>query len=385
MTNLQFNENDFIFLSPYKSLIAKGIDEKITSENKLDHQMDSDFQLEINKLLKKSRMPGEKNPIVIGIIPFDKSMPYKIFTPQKYQWFDRKNIKAPYLTEKIKAHKVSIPNFEGYTSMVNNAIKLLNLRIVDKVVLSRILNIESNNQINALNLFLNLNQQNPLSYNFYIPIDNNFLIGASPELLIRKENQKIISMPLAGTMPRSPNESEDIFAKRTLFNSHKDRYEHDFVIKHINTLLKPYCSELNLSDPFLFSTPMLWHFATKINGLLKDNFVNSLSLACLLHPTPALCGTPYLPAIELINNIEPFERNFFGGIVGWCDSMGNGEWVVVIRSGMISSNKIKLFAGAGIVPESDPELEWKETEAKLNTMLYALNIQNWGDDNVWIY
>lgn len=374
MTNLQFNENDFIFLSPHKSLIAKGISSLITSKNKPDHLMDSDFQLEINSLLNKSRFSGEENPIVVGVIPFDKSMPYKIFTPKQYQWVDRKNMNNIYLPEKTKVHKVSIPNYDGFTSMVDNAIQKINLGLIDKVVLSRVLNIESNKNINALNLFLNLNYQNPLSYNFYIPIENKFLIGASPELLIRKVNKEIISMPLAGTMPRESNKSKDIASKDTLFNSLKDRYEHDFVIKYINTMLKPYCSELKLSAPFLFSTPTLWHFATKINGVLKDNTINSLALACLLHPTPALCGTPYLAANELINSIEPFERNFFGGIVGWCDSIGNGEWVVVIRSGMISCNKIQLFAGAGIVPDSVPELEWNETEAKLNTMLCAMNI-----------
>lgn len=136
MTNLQFNENDFIFLSPHKSLIAKGISSLITSKNKSEHLMDIDFQLEINRLLNKPRFSGEENPIVVGVIPFDKSMAYKIFTPKQYQWVDRKNINNIYLPEITKVFKVSIPNYDDCTSMVDNAIQKINSGLIDKVVLS---------------------------------------------------------------------------------------------------------------------------------------------------------------------------------------------------------------------------------------------------------
>jgi isochorismate synthase len=93
-----------------------------------------------------------------------------------------------------------------------------------------------------------------------------------------------------------------------------------------------------------------------------------------MHPTPALCGYPTRMARKLINLIEPFERGMFGGLVGWCDAEGNGEWAVTIRCGRMAGSRIELFAGAGIVAESRPESEWDETQAKLQTMVNALGL-----------
>ncbi|OZT16958.1 chorismate-binding protein, partial [Serratia marcescens] len=98
------------------------------------------------------------------------------------------------------------------------------------------------------------------------------------------------------------------------------------------------------------------------------------SLACLLHPTPALCGMPTAQAHALIGKLEPFDRGLFGGIVGWCDDEGNGEWVVTIRCGTVDGNRVRLFAGAGIVEDSSPESEWHETGTKLSTILRAFGI-----------
>jgi isochorismate synthase len=128
------------------------------------------------------------------------------------------------------------------------------------------------------------------------------------------------------------------------------------------------------SSPELLSTATLWHLSTPINGEVQDAQENALSLACLLHPTPALCGTPTLVARDLIEQLEPFDRGLFGGIVGWCDDRGNGEWVVTIRCGTVSDDRVRLFAGAGIVPDSSPESEWRETGVKLNTMLRAFGL-----------
>lgn len=122
------------------------------------------------------------------------------------------------------------------------------------------------------------------------------------------------------------------------------------------------------------STDTLWHLGTPIAGRLNGSEASVLSLACQLHPTPALCGYPTDLARQFIREQEPFRRALFSGIVGWCDSQGNGEWAVVIRCGVLDGHHVELFAGAGIVAGSDPAMEWAETGTKLGTMLKALGL-----------
>ena len=112
----------------------------------------------------------------------------------------------------------------------------------------------------------------------------------------------------------------------------------------------------------------------RLHGRLIDPQMSALQLACRLHPTPAVCGTPTDQAHKLIRFVEPFERGLFTGMVGWCDSRGDGEWVVTLRCGIVEREVVRLFAGAGIVEASQPEAEWAETQTKLKTMLNACGL-----------
>ena len=142
----------------------------------------------------------------------------------------------------------------------------------------------------------------------------------------------------------------------------------------MKAVLTPRCRELSLPDsPQLVTTPTLWHLATPIEGTALAQ-ENAMSLACLLHPTPALSGFPHQVAKRLIAELEPFDRQLFGGIVGWCDDEGNGEWVVTIRCARLHQRTLRLFAGAGIVPASSPLGEWRETGVKLTTMLNVFGL-----------
>ncbi|MOA17164.1 Isochorismate synthase DhbC [compost metagenome] len=147
------------------------------------------------------------------------------------------------------------------------------------------------------------------------------------------------------------------------------------MIEDIRSLLSPVCAELDVPDkPSLINTAALWHLSTRIEGRLADPETNALQLACLLHPTPAVCGFPTERAHRLIRFVEPFERGLFTGMVGWTDSEGNGEWVVTIRCGTVQRETVRLFAGAGIVEASEPESEWAEVQTKLKTMLNACGL-----------
>ncbi len=154
----------------------------------------------------------------------------------------------------------------------------------------------------------------------------------------------------------------------------KDRHEHELVTQAMKEVLRERSSELHVpSSPQLITTPTLWHLATPFEGKANSQ-ENALTLACLLHPTPALSGFPHQAATQVIAELEPFDRELFGGIVGWCDSEGNGEWVVTIRCAKLRENQVRLFAGAGIVPASSPLGEWRETGVKLSTMLNVFGL-----------
>ena len=117
------------------------------------------------------------------------------------------------------------------------------------------------------------------------------------------------------------------------------------------------------------------HLGTLITGELRDERVSALELACALHPTPAVCGTPTAPARELIGRVEGFERGFYAGMVGWTDASGDGEWAVAIRCAEVEGDRLRLYAGAGIVPGSQPGAELAETSAKFRTLLGALGVE----------
>lgn len=118
----------------------------------------------------------------------------------------------------------------------------------------------------------------------------------------------------------------------------------------------------------------MWHLSTEVRGELADPSTSSVALAASLHPTPAVCGSPTDRAREAIREIEPFDRHFYTGMVGWCNDSGDGEWVVTIRCAEVGERFLRLYAGAGIVAGSKPEAELAETSAKFRTMLQALGL-----------
>ncbi|PRO47831.1 chorismate-binding protein, partial [Cronobacter sakazakii] len=179
----------------------------------------------------------------------------------------------------------------------------------------------------------------------------------------------------AGSARRHADAAQDKSAGQALLCSAKDRHEHELVTQAMRDVLAPRSQRLAMPGaPELITTPTLWHLATPVEGETRFADDNALSLACLLHPTPALSGYPHEAAKAYIAELEPFDRELFGGIVGWCDADGNGEWAVTIRCARLRENQVRLFAGAGIVPASDPASEWRETGVKLSTMLHVLGL-----------
>ncbi|AOM41386.1 isochorismate synthase [Xenorhabdus hominickii] len=375
---LDFSCDDFVFLSSNKSLHAQGCFTKITTPASHHGDIDNPLRDHLSQLFHQAEQAGIKNPIAVGAIPFDKRQPSALYIPYEYHWLERETLRfsAPSSSPMLPLHKChSWPEKAEFCQMVSQAVDAIHQGQIDKVVLSRLLDIEFEQEPDTIQLFMQLNAQNPYSYNFHLPLGNSTLIGASPELILRKQGNAITSQPLAGSSRRSRNIAEDNALRQSLLHSAKDHHEHQLVINAIRSALTEHCTELMIPDsPSIFSTPLLWHLATEIRSELRNKHADALSVACLLHPTPALCGAPRERAYELIAQLEPFERNYFGGIVGWCDARGNGEWVIAIRCGELFANHVRLFAGAGIVADSQPNAEWQETGVKLGTMLQALGL-----------
>jgi isochorismate synthase len=269
-----------------------------------------------------------------------------------------------------------VPGEARFKQAVRQAIANFAHSDIRKAVLSRMLEVELSAPVDGASLFARLSEQNRSGYHFRLPLaDGSELIGVSPELLLRKQEGRIYSNPLAGSARRQSDPVRDAQAGNALLASAKDQYEHRLVIDDIARVLAPLCRELNVpAQASLLGTAAMWHLSTPIDGVPADPSASALALACRLHPTPAVCGYPTAQARKLIDLVEPFERGLFTGMVGWSDIDGNGEWAVTIRCGQVHDRRVTLFAGAGIVPDSQPDAEWAETEAKLQTMLQALGM-----------
>ncbi|WP_417315075.1 isochorismate synthase EntC [Enterobacter sp.] len=372
--------DSFFFMSPYRSFTTSGCFARFSESAAGGDDPTGTFQQKLTQAFQNAKASGIARPIMVGAIPFDTRQPSSLFIPQSWESFSRParqqsaRYRANAQTLTVQS-RTEIPQQPVFEEMVARAAKLTATPQVNKVVLSRLIEIATEEKINGSALLERLIAQNPASFNFHVPLeDGGVLLGASPELLLRKDGAHFSSLPLAGSARRQPDDVLDREAGNKLLASEKDRHEHDLVTQAMKAVLAPRSHRLTMpSSPQLITTPTLWHLATPVEGEAREH-ENALTLACLLHPTPALSGFPHQAAKQLIAELEPFDRELFGGIVGWCDSEGNGEWVVTIRCARLHENHVRLFAGAGIVPASSPVGEWRETGVKLSTMLNVFGL-----------
>ena len=372
----------FLFTSGWRSLITDGCFQRLTLPlSGVNPQLSASAE-SLETAFRHARAAGISRPVVVGAIPFDTRQPSELYIPESYEFFDRQQLTSvatvalnPPAEQALYVRQV--PEKNVFTSMVARAVEAMKRGELDKVVLSRLLNIHGPESMDLQALMSQIVQQNPDNYHFHVPLSSGAtLLGASPELLLRKQANQFYSCPLAGSAKRASDPQLDQQSGQGLMNSAKDRHEHRLVTDAMRDTLQPVSETLSVPEvPELVTTGTLWHLATSIRGTLKNSHESALSLAALLHPTPALSGFPHPLALALIRQLEPFDRHLFGGMVGWCDDQGNGEWAVTIRCATVDNQDITLFAGAGIVPASNPESEWLETGVKLTTMLKAFGLE----------
>lgn len=203
----------------------------------------------------------------------------------------------------------------------------------------------------------------------------NGLIGASPETLVRVTGGTVSARVLAGTSARGADAAADARARAMIVASAKDRDEHSFALASVLEALNPHTSTLTASaEPFALVLPNLLHLASDVSGTLNDGST-ALDLVRALHPTAAVAGTPTGAAIDLIAELEQFDRGRYAGPVGWVSGSGDGEWAIALRCALIDeSGAVTAWAGAGIVADSVPERELAETELKFRPIVDALGV-----------
>ena len=267
------------------------------------------------------------------------------------------------------------PDESAYQEAVAEALRRIDAGDVEKVVLARTLVVETDGVLDPSDIARRLHASDPDCHVFAVALPGaaHALVGASPELLLRRRGLRVASDPLAGSAPRSPDPIEDRERGERLLQTVKERREHRLVAEAVADTLSSFCETLEVdAQPSLASTATLWHLHTAIRGRLRSDAPDALTLAAALHPTPAVCGTPPDAALSLIRELEPFDRRFYAGLAGWVDGHGDGDWVIALRCAELMGRTARLYAGAGIVAGSEPEAEDRETDLKFSAILHAL-------------
>lgn len=239
---------------------------------------------------------------------------------------------------------------------------------LEKTVLARDLVAVAERPIDVRVLLARLADRYPDCYTFSCA----GLVGATPELLVRRTGETIESLVLAGTTSRGRDRADDMTRGTALFASEKDRYEHTCAVESVRQALTPLCSELKVPEsPELLLLPNVQHLASPVTGRLAAG-TSVLDVVAAMHPTAAVGGTPTETALEVIRELEGMDRAGYAGPVGWVDARGDGEWGIALRCAQIKGSRARLFAGCGIMGDSVPSAELAEAQAKLRVMRYAL-------------
>ncbi len=263
-----------------------------------------------------------------------------------------------------------LTSVETYLSAVTAARDAVRRGDITKAVIARDIEVTSNEPIDVHAVLLRLKASFGSSYRYSF----DGLVGASPELLVEVDGETVRSNPLAGTTARTGDPATDRVLADALLASEKNQIEHRVVVDMVHDTLLPFCSYLDWEpDPSVVAVANVQHLGTRVEGRLTSP-VHATDLARLLCPTPALGGFPRDAAVSLITRVEGMDRGLYGGGIGWCDATGNGVFAVTIRCASFSSDRTRarLFAGGGIVADSEPRAELAETQAKFQAMLSAI-------------
>lgn len=331
-------------------------------------------------------------PIVLGALPFDRTAPAALSIPSVtvgrdasgHRWLTTvgpagQEIASPeaLLSHGPPSHThepnafslTSCRSHEDWTDMVGATVASLRAGHLRKVVLAREVKVVANCRLIPAEILRRLHSLYPSCMVF----STGTFLGASPELLVSKMGRRIRSHPLAGTVTRSGDPGADAVLTQYLMTSAKERTEHRIVVDQVASALDEVCRDLSVPEvPSIVALRNVSHLGTAIEGELDNDDITALDLVCRLHPTPAVAGSPTDTALRHLRAVEGFDRGCYSGPVGWMDGRGDGEWAIAVRSAEVLGNTARLFAGVGLVADSDPASELEETQLKLQALLAAI-------------
>ena len=258
--------------------------------------------------------------------------------------------------------------WDAWLALMHRALDALRKGHLRKVVLARTRRLRWPTSPAPQTLWAKLERAYPGTYRFlFQPRPGSWLLGATPELLVRVRGRELETMALAGSIARGTTPHEDAQLADRLLHSPKDREEHRLVVHAIQEALAPITASLTIPpEPRIRRLTHIQHLETPIRGLLHQGSV--LTVVERLHPTPALGGYPREAALRFITEHEPVPRGWYAAPIGWVTFQGDGAFAAVIRSAVVHQHQAWLYAGAGIMPSSDPQREWDEINLKFRAM-----------------
>ncbi len=362
------DEPPFVLCAPDGVIVAERIDESYSQVQRA-----------------AADLRGGHIPMVLGALPFDARSPAALMVPHSVR-------RAPSLPDwpTMPLPRVQItaevPDRDVHRDRIRRALAELRAPHASllKVVLARALRLTADALLDPRAVLRRLLAADPDAFAYLVDLTpagdrhrGTALVGASPELLVARDGDRVLCRPFAGSAPRSPDADIDDATGAGLARSVKNRREHQLVIDAMREVLEPVCNDLTISDsPQLSRTAKLWHLSTPIRGRLRERSTTAIDLVLALHPTPAVGGFPAKEACDVIAELEG-DRGFYAGAVGWCDQRGDGRWAVAIRGAQLAADRRSALAhaGGGIVAESDPDDEVDETTTKFATILAALGVE----------
>lgn len=256
-----------------------------------------------------------------------------------------------------------------FESSVAAAVDRIRSGEIEKVVLAREVVVHAGSAHDPAAIFAAIREGFPSCFNFCVGTPEAAFIGASPELLVRCEGRSVSTVGLAGSTRRSSDPAVDDHLAEKLLTSPKDRGEQGLVVDGIVKALSRLSVWVEAAEePDIVKVANIQHLATPVVAQLAQPRT-AIELAGTLHPTPAVGGEPWKKASLVMDEVEALDRGWYAGPVGWMDGSGDGEFCVALRSALLRDREAHLYAGVGVVADSDPAAELAETEIKLGALL----------------
>lgn len=390
------SEDGWLFVGPDGAVAAVGEAARIELPRGLEHADRAEVAKSLSTIAHHDGAGiGTRGLRAFGALPFDPAEPTAVVVPSLIVQRDADggwtatsiaeedtwpSVVAPVdgpedssVTPTVRS-AIAQPTPNGYEEGVRLATKAMVDGILDKVVLGRRLTVQLDRPLPLGPALRRLARREPLCTLYAVPTNAGRFFGASPELIVERVGTSLRSHPLAGSVAISGTEA-DLDASASLVASAKNRREHQLVVDDIVARLTPWCTSVEAeATPTLVTLSSIAHLGTPIVGQVRTTPTapDALTLAAAVAPTPAVGGVPVDSAIELIREVERFDRGVWTGLVGWVDSSGDGTFVLAIRGAHAVGSALTLHAGCGIVRASDPTEELLETTVKLRAVLDAV-------------